>query len=76
MVRRLYGLLTLDDDSWKSLVAPDFVIDFSRRLVDPWVARGSNDPLDSLVTESGVAVEFVYFGEDRTTALEAAGLPV
>jgi ketosteroid isomerase-like protein len=43
LVRRLYASLTRADDGWRELVAPDFVIDFSRRRVDPFVARGRDD---------------------------------
>jgi ketosteroid isomerase-like protein len=44
IVRRIYALLTQGDDSWLELVAPEFVVDFSRRLVDPFVLRGRDDP--------------------------------
>ena len=39
IVRRLYALITRGDDRLLDLLAPDFVVDFSRRLVDPFVAR-------------------------------------
>jgi ketosteroid isomerase-like protein len=41
IVRRIYGALDRGDDEafWK-LVAPDFVVEFSRRLLDPVVLRG------------------------------------
>ena len=40
-VRRIYAVLDRGDDEafWK-LVAPDFVVDFSRRLIDPVLLRG------------------------------------
>jgi ketosteroid isomerase-like protein len=38
-VRRLYTLLTRGDVRLLDLLAPDFVADFSRRLVDPAVTR-------------------------------------
>jgi ketosteroid isomerase-like protein len=40
-VRRIYAVLDRGDDEafWK-LVAPDFVVDFSRRFIDPVVLRG------------------------------------
>jgi ketosteroid isomerase-like protein len=41
IVRHIYTVLDRGDDEafWK-LVAPDFVLDFSRRLIDPVVLRG------------------------------------
>jgi ketosteroid isomerase-like protein len=41
IVRCIYAVLDRGDDEafWK-LVAPDFVVDFSRRLLDPVVLRG------------------------------------
>jgi ketosteroid isomerase-like protein len=43
IVRRVYASLTRGDDVWRDLVAPEVVVDFSRRLVDPFVARGRDD---------------------------------
>ena len=45
IVRRCYESLTRGDDAWLELVAPDFVVDFSRRRVDPFVVRGLDDPM-------------------------------
>jgi ketosteroid isomerase-like protein len=42
MVRRLYAMLSHGDDALLDLIAPDFVVDFSRRLVDPFVFRDLN----------------------------------
>ena len=42
IVRRLYTLITRGDDRLLDLLAPDFVVDFSRRLVDPIVVRDLN----------------------------------
>ena len=45
IVRRCNESLTRGDDAWLELVAPDFVVDFSRRRVDPFVLHGVDDPL-------------------------------
>ena len=125
IVRRVYALLTAGDPTAMDLVAPDFVVDFSRRRVDPfvlsrdearvgleggeylepWTAPPTWEPeelIDAgdkvfvfLLTKArgkasgaeviarvanvwtfreGQAVEMKYFGEDRSAALEAAGL--
>ena len=39
IVRRLYALITRGDDRLLDLLAPDFVVDFSRRLIDPAIVR-------------------------------------
>src|SRR4051794_32134181 len=39
IVRRLYALLNQDDESFWGLVGPEFVFDFSRRLIDPVIRR-------------------------------------
>jgi ketosteroid isomerase-like protein len=44
VVRRIYESLTRGDDTWQELVVPEVVIDFSRRRIDPFVARGLDDP--------------------------------
>jgi ketosteroid isomerase-like protein len=44
IVRRIWASLTQGDDEWRGLVAPDCEFDFSRRLLDPFVARGRDDP--------------------------------
>jgi len=72
IVRRVYESLTRGDDAWRELAAPELVVDFSRRRIDPFVAHGSNDPVLSTL---GKVIEFAYFGEDRAAAVEAAGLP-
>ena len=43
--RRCYESLTRGDEVWLELVAPDFVADFSRRRVDPFVLHGVDDPM-------------------------------
>ena len=45
IVRRVYESLTRDDDAWRDLAAPELVVDFSRRRIDPFVAHGLNDPV-------------------------------
>ena len=46
MVRRAYAALARgDEDSLHDLASPEFVVDFSRRLVDPFVLRGRDDAL-------------------------------
>src|SRR5215216_2863638 len=56
IVRRLYALITRGDERLLDLLAPDFVVDFSRRLVDPFVVRD----LDR-------AVLAAFFNEARET---------
>ena len=51
-VRRLYELMTRGDDGLLELVAPDFVVDFSRRLIDPFVARVDPDAFASFFREA------------------------
>ncbi len=126
IVRRGYAALTRGDgDTLHDLAAPEFVVDFSRRLVDPFVLRGRDEALAFILSEpyeewedwpvwepqelidaddkvvalirfsargresgvevgayvwnlwtfrDGKPVEFKYFGDDRSAALEAAGL--
>jgi ketosteroid isomerase-like protein len=125
VVQRAYVALTKGDtDTLRDLAAPEFVADFSRRLVDPGVIRGLDESLawlgqtretwddwpvwrpqelidagDKVVAfvrtsargmgsgveveayvwnvwtfRDGELVELSYFGDDRTSALEAAGL--
>ncbi len=127
IVRHMYALLTRGDPAVAELVAPDFVLDFSRRLIDPFVFR-TRDELRSVLEREewretwsgwptwdpeelidagdkvlafirfggrgkasgvevdvrianlwtfrdGTPVEVKYYGEDRSSALEAAGLP-
>lgn len=45
VVRRCYESLTRGDDAWLELIAPELVVDFSRRRVDPFVTHGLDDPL-------------------------------
>ena len=46
LVRRAYAALTRGDrDTLHELAAPEFVVDFSRRLVDPFVLRGRDEAL-------------------------------
>ena len=39
-VRRVYALLDEGDEAVWELASPEFVLDFSRRLIDPLVLRG------------------------------------
>ena len=46
IVRRVYVALTQGDgDTLRDLAVPEFVVDFSRRLVEPGVLRGRNEAL-------------------------------
>jgi ketosteroid isomerase-like protein len=56
VVRRLYALITRGDDRLLDLLGPDFVVDFSRRLVDPFVVR-----------DLGPEEFAVFFNEARET---------
>src|SRR5215203_5681398 len=51
-VRRLYELMTRGDAGLLELVAPDFVVDFSRRLIDPFVAQLDRDAFASFFREA------------------------
>ena len=42
LVRRIYTLLDGGDEAVWDLLPPDFVLDFSRRLIDPVVLRGAD----------------------------------
>ena len=53
-VRRAYAALTRGDtDTLRDLVSPDLVVDFSRRLVDPFVLRGFDEALAFFLGQSG-----------------------
>jgi ketosteroid isomerase-like protein len=53
LVRRAYAALTrADTDTLKDLAAPEFVVDFSRRLVDPFVLRGRDEALAVFLSQS------------------------
>lgn len=46
LVRRVYAALTQGDaDTLRDMAAPEFVTDFSRRLVEPGVLRGREEAL-------------------------------
>lgn len=45
-VRCLYASFSRADDSFFDLVTPDFAVDFSRRLADPFVVSGAERALD------------------------------
>jgi ketosteroid isomerase-like protein len=51
-VRRLYDLMTRGDDDLLELIGPDFVVDFSRRLIDPFVVHLDPDVLASFRDEA------------------------
>ena len=53
LVRRAYAALTRGDtDTLQDLAAPEFVVDFSRRLVDPFVLRGRDEALAGFLSQS------------------------
>ena len=53
LVRRAYAALTRGDtDTLQDLAAPEFVVDFSRRLVDPFVVRGRDEALAGFLSQS------------------------
>ena len=43
LVRRVYALLDQGDEAVWDLASPDFVFDFSRRLIDPVLLRGRDE---------------------------------
>jgi ketosteroid isomerase-like protein len=43
LVRRIYALLDQGDEAVFDLASPEFVFDFSRRLIDPVVLRGRDE---------------------------------
>ena len=53
IVRRAYAALTRGDgDTLYDLASPEFVLDFSHRLVDPIVLRGRDDAVAFFVSQS------------------------
>ena len=53
IVLRALGALTRGDgDTVHDLVAPEFVVDFSRRLVDPFVLRARDEALGYFLSQS------------------------
>jgi ketosteroid isomerase-like protein len=53
LVRRVYAALTRGDrDTLHDLAAPEFVVDFSRRLMDPFVLRGRDEALSFFLSQS------------------------
>lgn len=49
IVRRAYIALTRgDEETLREMVGPEFVVDFSRRLVEPGVLRGRDEALAAL----------------------------
>jgi ketosteroid isomerase-like protein len=49
IVRRAYIALTRgDEETLREMVGPEFVVDFSRRLVEPAVLRGRDEALAAL----------------------------
>ena len=53
VVQRAYAALTRGDgDTVHDLVAPEMVVDFSRRLVDPFVLRGRDEALGYFLTQA------------------------
>ena len=54
VVRRAYAALTRGDtDALRDLTSPELVVDFSRRLVDPFVLHGANEALAFFLGQSG-----------------------
>ncbi|HEY6638332.1 MAG TPA: nuclear transport factor 2 family protein [Solirubrobacterales bacterium] len=52
LVRRAYAALTrADTDTLNDLAAPELVVDFSRRLLDPLVLRGRDEALRFILSE-------------------------
>ena len=52
LVRRAYAALTRGDTvTLQDLPAPEFVVDFSRRLVDPFVLRGHDEAVAVLLSD-------------------------
>ena len=47
IVQRIYASLTRGDDDLMGLVGPHFVVDFSRRLVDPFVVTLDQEAMDA-----------------------------
>ena len=43
IVRRIYALLDQGDEALWDLPLPEFVLDFSRRLIDPMLLRGRDE---------------------------------
>ena len=70
-VRRIYAVLDRGDDEafWK-LVAPDFVVDFSRRLIDPVVLRG-RDQARSFAERERETWEGGYVGWEPEELIDA-----
>jgi ketosteroid isomerase-like protein len=53
VVRRAYAALTRGDgDTLYDLASPEFVLDFSRRLVDPIVVRGRDEAIAFFLSQS------------------------
>ena len=53
LARRAYAALTRGDtDTLYDLAAPEYVVDFSRRLVDPFVLRGRDEALAAFLSQS------------------------
>jgi ketosteroid isomerase-like protein len=45
VTRGYFASRTRGDRDWLELVSPEFVMDYSRRLIDPFVLRGLDDPM-------------------------------
>ena len=78
-VRNVYAMIDRGDAEAWDLLPPDFVMDLSRRRIDPVMLRGPGAEVEALVWNlwtfrDGDPVRWTYFGEDREEALEAAGL--
>jgi ketosteroid isomerase-like protein len=52
LVRLIYASLTRGGDGLMELVGPDFVVDFSRRRVDPFVVTVDHEAIDAFRREA------------------------
>ena len=52
IVGRIYASLTHGDDDLLNLTGPDLLVDFSRRLVDPFVVTLDQEAIDALRREA------------------------
>jgi ketosteroid isomerase-like protein len=69
-VRGIYALLDEGGEAVWDLVPPDFVFDFSRRLIDPVVLRG-RDQLRAFAERESEAWEGGYVGWEPEELIDA-----
>ena len=70
IVRRLYALAAQGDEAVWDLVPPDFVFDFSRRLIDPAILRGQAQ-VRAFAEREGEAWEGGYTGWEPVELIDA-----